>query len=268
MSIKRKLDEPSKPIHGRKGQLNLPLSAFRFPAFRFSAFRFPLLKNLAPIAFLASPKPHQSRHTKTAMLDKEKKLAIYMEQSLTSTHGKMGHGVMRYIENPIVCVIDSAHAGKRIRDVCDAPHDYPVVASVKEASDLGAEVLVLGLAPSGGRIPDQWMQPLEQSIRQGMCIVNGLHDQLNERFAGQLQGGQWIWDIRQPGFLPTIASARAAKLDNTRVLLVGTDMTVGKMTAGLEVYRWLQQQGLSTTFVATGQIGNHDYGKRHTTRRL
>jgi uncharacterized NAD-dependent epimerase/dehydratase family protein len=88
-----------------------------------------------------------------------------------------------------------------------------------------------------------------------MSIVNGLHDRLNERFEYLLRDGQWIWDIRQPGFIPAIASAQAATLSNTRVLMVGTDMTIGKMTAGLELYRWVRDQGLSTTFLATGQIG-------------
>ena len=42
---------------------------------------------------------------------------------------------------------------------------------------------------------------------------------------------------------------------NKRVLLIGTDMAIGKMTAGLEVYRWVRDQGISTAFLATGQIG-------------
>ena len=189
------------------------------------------------------------------MLDKNQKLAIYMEQNLTGNHGKMGHGVLRYIANPIVCVIDSTHAGKRVNEVCNLPNSCPVVATVNDASQLGAEVLILGIAPSGGRIPEDWIPPLELAIRSGMSIVNGLHDQLNERLGQRLRPDQWIWDIRQPNFVPPIGSARAANLDNQRILLVGTDMTIGKMTAGLELCRWLQEQGRSSTFLATGQIG-------------
>jgi len=47
---------------------------------------------------------------------------------------------------------------------------------------------------------------------------------------------QWIWDVRIPQFTPNIATAKAAKLKNKRILFVGTDMAVGKMTAGLELY--------------------------------
>ncbi|MGI9319187.1 MAG: DUF1611 domain-containing protein, partial [bacterium] len=66
---------------------------------------------------------------------------------------------------------------------------------------------------------------------------------------------QWIWDVRQPAFTPAIASAKAAELNNKRVLMVGTDMAIGKMTVGLEVYKWITEKNPNSAFVATGQIG-------------
>ncbi len=189
------------------------------------------------------------------MLNKKQKIAIYMEENLDSDYGKMGFGVMRYGRNPVCCVIDSCHAGKRVSEVCELPFDYPVVASVAEAAERGAEVLVLGTAPSGGRMPPQWERPLSECLQLGMSLVNGLHDNLNERFAHLLQPGCWIWDVRQPADIPGIAAARAATLNNKRVLLVGTDMAVGKMTVGLEIDRWLRRHGHDAVFLATGQIG-------------
>ena len=40
------------------------------------------------------------------MLNKSQKVAIYMEGHIYSEYGKMGMGVLRYLENEIVCVID------------------------------------------------------------------------------------------------------------------------------------------------------------------
>ena len=37
--------------------------------------------------------------------------------------------------------------------------------------------------------------------------------------------------------------------------MIGTDMACGKMTAGLEIYRWALDNRIKTAFVATGQIG-------------
>lgn len=180
-----------------------------------------------------------------------------MEANLDSDYGKMGYGVMRYSANPVVCVIDSTHAGKRVCDACDLPFDYPVVGTIAAADKVGAEVLVLGIAPSGGRVPENWYPPLKQALAAGMSIVNGLHDRLNLLLGDKIRNPnkQWIWDIRQPTFTPEIACARAASLDNKRVLMVGTDMASGKMTAGIEIFNWVKKQNISTAFVATGQIG-------------
>jgi uncharacterized NAD-dependent epimerase/dehydratase family protein len=97
---------------------------------------------------------------------------------------------------------------------------------------------------------------IEQAVERGLSVVNGLHDPLAERFAGRLRDAQWIWDIRTPrGEPPPIAAARAAELGNVRCLMVGTDMAIGKMTAGLEVWHALRERGADAVFLATGQIG-------------
>ncbi len=190
------------------------------------------------------------------MLKPEQSLAIFMEENLGESEGKMGYGVMRYSPNEVTCVIDSRHAGKQVNDVVDMPHNCPVVANVEEAHKLGADVLILGIAPTGGRLPDPWLAELETALTLGMSLANGLHDDLNARFGHLLKEDQWIWDIRHPGEDPPITSADATRLDNKRVLLIGTDMAIGKMTAGLEIYRWVRNHGQqSTAFLATGQIG-------------
>ena len=198
------------------------------------------------------------------MIGKNKKFAIYMEGNLDSDYGKMGFGVMRYSRNPVVCVIDSTFAGMKVNEAVSEPFDIPVVASIKEARNLGADTFVLGIAPSGGKFPDSWDEPLISALSSGMSVINGLHDDLNARFGSYLNSSddsQKIWDVRKPKDSYPIAAARAAELKNKRVLLVGTDMAVGKMTAGIEIYRWIKKQGISTDFLATGQIGITVTGK-------
>lgn len=191
------------------------------------------------------------------MIASDKRLAIYMEGALDTDYGKMGLGVMRFSSNPIVCIIDSKYSGQSVRQAIGQPFDYPIVASVSEAFTLGSEVMVLGIAPSGGKFPDAWNEPISESLRLGMSLINGLHDDLNARFGGLINknSSQVIWDVRKPQKTYQIASARAAELNNLRILLVGTDMAVGKMTTGIELYRWFLKHGYSTEFLATGQIG-------------
>ncbi|MGB1362836.1 MAG: DUF1611 domain-containing protein, partial [Flavobacteriaceae bacterium] len=109
---------------------------------------------------------------------------------------------------------------------------------------------------SGGKIPDTWLPLIKEALERGLSLINGLHDQLAHRFADCIQNPtQWIWDVRVPQFTPEIASGRAAQLNNKRLLMIGTDMACGKMTAGLEIYRWALDKQINTAFVATGQIG-------------
>lgn len=190
------------------------------------------------------------------MLEQTQRIALFAEGAMGSTDAKMTEGIIRYGSNPVVAVIDSTSAGKTVSQVCHMDSAIPIVASFQEALDLGAEVLILGTAPAGGRVPPDWMKVLETAADAGLSLVNGLHDRLNDVLGNRLKPGQWIWDIRNPlDDPPDIADARAASLNNTRVLMIGTDMAIGKMTAGLEIYKWLRDNGSDAAFIPTGQIG-------------
>lgn len=182
------------------------------------------------------------------------KLAIYMEGALDNDSGKMGFGLMRFSKHPIVCVIDSNYAHKTVQEAVGLPYSIPVVATVDEAISLKAEILVLGIAPSGGRFPAEWDAPISHALKSGLSLINGLHDDLNARF-GHLLTQNVIWDVRKPAHSYPIATARAAQLKNKRILMVGTDMAAGKMTAGLELYAALMEKDIEVGFVPTGQIG-------------
>ncbi|GGG45687.1 hypothetical protein GCM10011414_14080 [Croceivirga lutea] len=177
-----------------------------------------------------------------------------MEDALDNDSGKMGFGLMRFSKHPIVCVIDSKYAGKTVAEAVGLPYAIPVVATVDDAVNLNAEIIVLGIAPSGGRFPAAWDEPIIYALKNGLSLINGLHDDLNARF-GQYLTTNSIWDVRKPQHSYPIATAKAAELKNIRILMVGTDMAAGKMTAGLELYAALLNAGIDVGFVPTGQIG-------------
>ena len=190
------------------------------------------------------------------MLKNNQKVAIYLEGHIYSEYGKMGMGALRYLKNDIVCVIDKKYSGSNINEHYPSLKSVPIVKNLESAINLGAEVLILGIAPTGGKIPNNWLPIIKNAIEKKISIVNGLHDLLEKRYASLLKNDeQWIWDVRVPQFTPPIASGKAAKLNNKRVLFVGTDMSIGKMTAALELYQWLVNENQNVGFVATGQIG-------------
>lgn len=188
------------------------------------------------------------------MLARNQRLALFMEGALDVDAGKMGFGILRYSPNPIACVIDSKFAGRDAAEVTKIPRSAPVVGTVEEAIALGAEVFVLGIAVPGGLIPEDWFSAIDEAVAKGLSIVNGLHDLLSPRYRN-LKPSQWVWDIRvEPAGLSTNLG-RARHLGNRRVLMIGTDMSIGKMTAGLEIWRVAREKGIAAEFVATGQIG-------------
>ena len=190
------------------------------------------------------------------MLKANQKLALFCEATMGQPNTKMAEGILRYGPNECVAVIDSKAAGKSLKDFWKLDTSLPIVGTLNEAIALGAEVLVLGTAPSGGRLPESWKEVILHALDSGMSVVNGLHDKLQPIFSDKLKLDQWIWDLRTPvGDLPQIGGARAADLNNTRVLMVGTDMAIGKMTAGLEIYKYLKDNNHNVNFLASGQTG-------------
>lgn len=180
-----------------------------------------------------------------------------MEGALDSDMGKMGFGLMRFSKHSIICVIDSKHAGKTVKESVGLPYDIPVIGTIAEAVQKGGEILVLGIAPSGGKFPDTWDEPISEALQNGLSLINGLHDDLNLRYGHHLIDSpkQRIWDVRKPKPSYPIATGKAVQLKNKRILMIGTDMAAGKMTAGLELYAELKKQGHNVGFVPTGQIG-------------
>ena len=198
------------------------------------------------------------------MLKTNHKVAIWMEGSLDDDYGKMGISAMRYLENEIVCVIDSTHSGKVVPEVSPIiKKDILIVDSLEEAKSMGAKVLIMGVLTSGGVLPDHWEEVIIKALKLELSLVNGLHVNLNDKYSSYIidKENQWIWDTRTPQFIPKIGSGEAMKLNNKRVLMIGTDMAAGKMTAGLELYSYLKKKGIKTGFVATGQVGITVTGK-------
>ncbi|MDH3695370.1 MAG: DUF1611 domain-containing protein [Gammaproteobacteria bacterium] len=194
------------------------------------------------------------------MLNPDQTIAILFDDQLGELNGKMGHGVLRYSPNPLTCVIDSRYDGKRLHDIVDFGDDCPVVGNVEAAANLGARVLILGMAPSGGRLPTHLKSEVDTAVANGMCVINGLHELMAQNYP-ELKPGQWVWDIRIEPAGINIARARAAALDNKRVVIVGTDMAIGKMTVGLEIWKLARERGIKSDFLATGQIGITIAGK-------
>ena len=187
----------------------------------------------------------------------DQKVAILLHEGLQGSKGKTGLGLLRYSDAEIVVVIDQQSAGQSLSQLTNIPRDLPIVPSVSAALSYHPDILVIGIAPSGGALPDAWWQEVKQGVAAGLSVVNGLHTPMatDPELQSLLRTGQKIWDLRQEPSGLTIAEAKARQLSCLRVLTVGTDMAIGKMSSSLELHRASLGRGMRSQFLGTGQTG-------------
>ena len=120
----------------------------------------------------------------------------------------------------------------------------------------GARALVIGVANSGGFIPDAWIPALLEALDAGLDIVSGMHTRLAEVPAlktAAARHGRRLVDVRQPP--PDIPIATGRKRSGKRLLTLGTDCALGKKYTALALAKAFAARGLATDFRATGQTG-------------
>ena len=101
------------------------------------------------------------------------RLAIFAEGLFARHTGKTGHGVIRYGTREVVAVVDSTQAGRTASEVVPfCLHPVPIVASVREAIERGATVLLIGVAPTGGKLDPAWRAGAARGDR-GRALARG-----------------------------------------------------------------------------------------------
>jgi len=192
----------------------------------------------------------------------DRRLVILAEGNFGYHHGKTAMGVIRFGQDKVVAVIDSNQAGRNVREWLgdSGRFDIPIVSTLSEA--LGfvprADALLIGIAPTGGRLPDAWRQVILSAIRSGLDILSGLHTFLGddpELADAARSSGVRITDYRRPPERMETAVGRPHEPGKRVILTVATDCAIGKMSVALELRRSAQAQGRSASFVPTGQTG-------------
>lgn len=189
-----------------------------------------------------------------------RRIAILAEGAFEWHYGKTATGVIRYGKDTVVAVIDSTKAGQDVSQAlgADIGKGIPVVRDIHEALTYHPDTLLIGIAPMGGALPKAWRWQLLTAIKAKLDIISGLHMFLGDdeelRQAAQQQGTT-IWDVRRPPDKNRVAQFTPHRPGSHTILFVGSDCSVGKMTAALELDREAQRRGLSSAFVATGQTG-------------
>jgi uncharacterized NAD-dependent epimerase/dehydratase family protein len=181
----------------------------------------------------------------------ERRYAILAEGWFVHRHAKTAHGLIRYGKDEVVAVIDSTLAGRSVSEVMpELDRDAPIVGALEEVMELSPTSILVGLAPAGGRLPEEWMDTLSAAADAGLEIVSGLHQRLGPQFPGKK-----VWDVRKPPADIPLFTGDGFGVEPKVALTVGTDTAIGKMTTSLEIERVARGAGVGAEFVATGQTG-------------
>lgn len=171
---------------------------------------------------------------------------------------KTANSVIRYRPDRVLGVLDRKRAGRSVQNVLGFGGEIPVVASIEEGLAMRPDAILIGIAPQGGRLPDEWRGWLANSLDAGCDLWSGLHTFLADDpdLARRAAANNCrIVDVRRPPAHLPIASGAAKDTAAFRLLTVGTDCNVGKMTAQLQLVGALNERGVRTRFVPTGQTG-------------
>jgi len=188
---------------------------------------------------------------------------VYCEANFGDIDGKTANGLVRHSERyEIVSVIDSRLAGQDTGLVLDGTaNGIPLVRDLADALEQpGAkpELFIVGVAPTSGL-----MSPVERSVVldamcNGMSVVNGLHEFLNddvEFAAAAMINGVLITDVRRPKAKVDLRMFTGAirEVPCPRIAVLGTDGAIGKRTTATVIVRALNDAGVNAVLVGTGQ---------------
>lgn len=192
------------------------------------------------------------------MTHKIHRVVILAEGKFSPLSAKTAAGVIRYSPHTIVAVIDSTQNGKTVEQVMGYGGDTPILSSIEEAMQFSPDVLLIGIAPTGGQLPSEFRSIVMDAIENHLEIWSGLHFFLanDEEFASLAdRKGVRIWDVRRPAPKLEVGRGLALNAKAYICLMVGSDCNVGKMTTALELQKYANEQGYKAGFVATGQTG-------------
>ncbi len=184
-----------------------------------------------------------------------RKIVVLTDGYADSHTAKTGISVIRYRPQDVVAMLDEPSAGKTCQEVVGTGGTIPVVATLADAP--GANTLLIGIAPPGGKIPQAWRPIVLEAIDRGMNIVSGLHDLLKddaEFAAAAAEHGVQLVDVRDNDERD-VANREGIRKECLRIHTIANDCSCGKMITAIEVAEGLKRRGKDAKFVATGQTG-------------
>ncbi len=195
----------------------------------------------------------------------KRRILALAEGRFSPLRSKTANAALIYLPGEVIAIIDSTKVGKTAHDVLGYGGSVPVIESVEQGIKFQPTHLLIGIAPTGGRLPDIWRGWIKTAIRNKMHIMSGLHtilsdDEVFMKLADE--NNVTITDWRKvPHEYEVVSKGNYRTRKAKTILTVGADCNIGKMTTMLQVYNEFLNRGLKSDFIGTGQTGIMISGK-------
>jgi uncharacterized NAD-dependent epimerase/dehydratase family protein len=184
---------------------------------------------------------------------------------LTNSFAKTAHGLLRFSERfKITGVIDDRYEGQDPGEVLfSKKNGIPIISSIEKYCQKyeKPEYAIIGMATKGGRVSDELKPHIKAALKEGIHIINGLHQPLNSfEDLSELayEHGAIMYDIRQPKPFEEMHFWKGEKIleiDSLVIPVLGVDCAVGKRTTSQLLVQELNKSGLKAEMIYTGQTG-------------
>lgn len=190
---------------------------------------------------------------------------VYCEANFGEIDGKTANGLVRRSEKyQILSIIDSKKAGLDAGMVLDnQANSIPICRDLAGSlAQIGAvpDYFIFGMAPSSGMLSKHERSVVLEAMNYGMNIVNGLHEFLNDDpvFAAACVASKVkIIDIRKPRDKKDLRmfTGQINDVSCPVIAVLGTDCAIGKRTTATILTQALNDVGIKTVMIGTGQTG-------------
>lgn len=191
---------------------------------------------------------------------------VYCQGAFNTPNGKTAHGLVRFTKRyNIIAVIDSNYQGHDSGEILDGKSNgIKIFGDLSEVTDfatqnyLNLSYFVIGLAPDGGRLPQEAREVVKKAITIGLNVDSGLHSFLtNDKDIMELatKYNCSVRDIRKTKDRDHLHffTGRINEVSALKIAILGTDSAIGKRTTAWLLVHGLNNESIKTELIGTGQ---------------
>jgi uncharacterized NAD-dependent epimerase/dehydratase family protein len=193
---------------------------------------------------------------------KNNRAIVYADRLYKSADGKTAHGLVRFSKKyDIACVVDSTIIEGDSGEILDGiKRNIPLYNDLDHVlNNLNAKIFIIGAVSEGGIIPKGYDKAIKKALENGLDIVSGLHQFVsdNPTFLKIAEKNSCkIIDVRKIfSKYKRFYTGEIKKVKSKRIAILGTDSAIGKRTIAVMLNEELNNNGLKSDMIYTGQTG-------------